>query len=371
MLRTSSTSHQHIDYFSHDSSPNLSELDDISVDHLQDQEYSGYPDISEYNTHNYTRSHYSPQQQQQQQTEYSEITHSFDVGVIDDCLRNASILEHAMNDIDDGRNIVDLSREDNEEDEEGDQQILDSRDLAELERSLERDEISLSSFNGPGGNKESVGEYENEVVLDANEADQLDQEIDHDIQSEAFTLKEMLKDAMQELEKTRLENQSLNAQSMEQKQEIDSLKMSMAEMEDIHSETLRQNNAYHQTTINSLETKLQTTTSELNHLRSTQQQVSSIRQSIQEEKDLDILNLRVELMSEKEAQLRDLKNLMDREKEATSRQLRDEIQFLTSEFQREREEFRQKLDETKQEKEDECGRLEKRIQTLKSGFEKD
>ncbi|KAJ3014674.1 UNVERIFIED_CONTAM: hypothetical protein HDU68_000177 [Siphonaria sp. JEL0065] len=387
-------------------SPSLSDLNDLSIDNLSNQEYSGYPEVTEFN-----------HPQNQYTNEASTDSHSFDVGVIDECLRNASLLQHVIHGIDTDESHGVTGQE------AGGEIVLDSRELEELEYSLERDQICLSDIDeenvdalGDGRRRyheesssyyhsesseyhqqqyehqrhqaiksnevtledgnEGVG-YEDskqEIELDDHDLSALDKEITRDVTTddsgaEAFTLKEMLRDAMHELDRLKIENGEWMQRNENHEHEIETLKQALHETKTIHLRTLQEVTTTSQTKLTSLESQIQSLTSELTHLRSAQQQVSTIRQSIQEEKDLDILNLRVQLMSEKESQLRDLKSQMEREKESASRQLRNEILQLREEFDVERREVGAELNKAVREKEDEAGRFQKHLQALKEEFD--
>ncbi|KAJ3074927.1 hypothetical protein HDU98_009805 [Podochytrium sp. JEL0797] len=233
------------------------DLDDLDLQYEEEETHPNSNEVSDFHI-----SHFA-----------SDISHDsegqpFDVGVIDDLLREASLAGS-----------------------EGD--------------GLGRDEVDLSDEDGE--------EVEEQSMYDEN-------------------IKAMLADAMHEVESLREEVREWRERCEDSESQLDELAETLSTNESNFTTRLAQIQHESESRVLSLESENESLTAELQRLRSTQQQVSTIRQSLQEEKDLEVLNLRVELMSEKERQLRVLREQMEVETGETFGRLEREMDDLKREF---------------------------------------
>ncbi|KAJ3082427.1 hypothetical protein HDU99_002693 [Rhizoclosmatium hyalinum] len=153
---------------------------------------------------------------------------------------------------------------------------------------------------------------------------------------------------MGEVERLKRENLELLEQREADQKHIDDLSESLVYNKNMYLETTEQLKLDLTSKLSNLESENKSLKDEIQHLRSSQDQISSIRQTLMEEKDMDILNLRVQLMSEKEQQLRELKTQMEREKDATSVKLQHEIQAIKDAFQTERQDLLEEMNQLQQ-----------------------
>ncbi|KAI9141416.1 hypothetical protein BKA69DRAFT_1138989 [Paraphysoderma sedebokerense] len=96
-----------------------------------------------------------------------------------------------------------------------------------------------------------------------------------------------------------------------------------------------------------LQTQFNTLQNELDSLRSSNHQLSQLRSAMEQEKELDILNLRREILSQKEKQLKEMRKEFNMEKEELANRYKDELSFREKEFESTRKRLLDDLDKFK------------------------
>jgi hypothetical protein len=89
-----------------------------------------------------------------------------------------------------------------------------------------------------------------------------------------------------------------------------------------------------------LEKQIEGLQHELSKSQSSLSQISSIRQNLEREKELDLLTIKKELLSQKEQQLQDIKRDMNGQKEELKRLFQIEMDAERREFEAEKNEMR-------------------------------
>ncbi|KAI8843275.1 hypothetical protein BJ741DRAFT_590455 [Chytriomyces cf. hyalinus JEL632] len=189
------------------------------------------------------------------------------------------------------------------------------------------------------------------LELSADELSQLDQlGVDaHSLSHESSPLEQLLKDTLTEIQSIKELNSQLVLENEKFRNETDALSLHLEKLNE-HFEAYKDQSEKETTEqidslINQHQQQIRLLESEISQLRSSQTQMSDIRKSLQEEKDMDVLTLRVELMSQKEQQLQTLKEEMDRERQENTSALVTEMDTLKRGFELERIALCQEVDQ--------------------------
>ncbi|KAJ3111464.1 hypothetical protein HK100_002675 [Physocladia obscura] len=148
-------------------------------------------------------------------------------------------------------------------------------------------------------------------------------------------LEDMLQEAMLEIEQLKAENAELIRENTLYLGEIAELNHGLETQSKSHARVIENLKETEFSAKSALQTRITDLETDLQTIKSSAMQISTIRETLQHEKDLDILNLRVELMSDKERQLKALKSQMDTERA----RMEQEMHALVQAFEAERAEF--------------------------------
>ncbi|KAJ3341641.1 hypothetical protein HDU83_006524 [Entophlyctis luteolus] len=281
---------------------------------------------------------YSPGQLSQQQLQElpdldDHPSDSLDVAYIDECLTNTTGLERHLQQLDEEENLDDSFNKDD----------VVSTKIENLQQDIQYEfdanESILAANHGAPQSAESdydENEFENNEV--ALNFDRMDSSNGIAIE-ERHPLEDLLQDALDEIERLKSANYEFEKKNLQLSQDmalvlIDELVASFDSQNNNFEKQRKMLEADHATALSKLQTANNTLESELQMLRSSQQQMAAIRATLAEQKALDVLTMRVELMSEKERQLNDLKTQMDAERDRISCEFISEKLRLTGEINR-------------------------------------
>ncbi|KAI8822507.1 uncharacterized protein EV422DRAFT_401876 [Fimicolochytrium jonesii] len=156
-------------------------------------------------------------------------------------------------------------------------------------------------------------------------------------------IENMLADARNEIRTLRALNERLVQDNQELKADLDAAfheKDRVAtDMEQQHRDELRKREEEDEARYASMREAIAAGEEQLRRSRAEQEQIGSIRNSLREEKELDILNIKKELTSQKERELLELRQAMAADKEEVMRKNKDEMRRQAKEFAEERNYF--------------------------------